>query len=134
MADHDYEGDKERNRKEFIYEQWRKYLTIFIVGDDINYGSRNGATLTNEQLRAIFNNGYKFALQQFREDLRDEMPNLNDSQIPLFEKLMSIIDDRFETQKCYVRYSKHWDEDHLKYAKLREKEFSEACKSSLREW
>lgn len=53
---------------EFIFEQWAKYLTLHLVGDDIlhDFGSvsEEVENITAEKLRCVFAQGYRFAMLQ----------------------------------------------------------------------
>jgi len=56
-------------RRESEFEEWRKILTIFIVDGDVNNcfeGSRpwTREPVTEEKIRAVFANGYRFAMLQ----------------------------------------------------------------------
>ena len=62
----------QRNRSpkdgEFLFEQWAKYLTIFILDEDIlndfKSSSRIIENVTAEKLRCVFSQGYRFAMLQ----------------------------------------------------------------------
>jgi hypothetical protein len=97
-----YEQDRLRRGKEFVYEQWRKLLCIFVVGDDINTNQFTPQEVTSEKIRTIFDNGYKLAMLQTRNSLKKELSDSQDtSQIEVIERLIKQIDDRLETQKCF---------------------------------
>ncbi len=50
MMDGQYESDLLRRGKEFVYEQWRKLLCIFIVGYDINTNRFTPKQVSSEQI------------------------------------------------------------------------------------
>jgi len=55
--------------RESEFEEWRKILTIFIVDGDINNTSKperpwTKEPITEEKVRAVFANGYRFAMLQ----------------------------------------------------------------------
>ena len=62
MNDNEYENEKSRWIKEFVYDQWRKILTIFVIGDDISRNEFKLKDVTSEKIRTVFNNGYKLAM------------------------------------------------------------------------
>ena len=70
-----------RREKEFVHDQWRKYLALMVVDSDICITERFPIEVTNEELRAIFNYGYKFAmmqmLQQLNKKLMDQLRNIH---------------------------------------------------------
>jgi hypothetical protein len=56
-------------RRESEFEEWRKILTIFIVDGDVNNYFEGGRPwtkepVTEEKVRAVFANGYRFAMLQ----------------------------------------------------------------------
>ena len=100
-----YELDRLRRSKEFVYEQWRKLLCIFVIGDDISTNQFTPQGVTSEKIRTVFNNGYKLGLLQTRISLKQELWKSRDaSQLEMIERLIDLIDDRLETQKCLVTY------------------------------
>ena len=101
-----YEQDLLRGGKEFVYEQWRKLLCIFVVGNDINTNQFTPQEVTSEKIRTIFDNGYKLALLQSKASLKKELFSSQEpSQIDMIERLINQIEDRLETHKCLVSYS-----------------------------
>ena len=73
-----YERNKERSDKEYVYEQWRKVMTIHVVDEEINRNDRDPITVTMEQLRTVFNNGYKFAMLQNLQSIKAVLRTLED--------------------------------------------------------
>ena len=63
-SDEIYRMKQERKDKEYVYEQWRKILTMHVINEEINRNIKDSITVTSEQLRTVFNNGYKLAMHQ----------------------------------------------------------------------
>ena len=83
MSDDKYERDHLRRGKEFVYEQWRKLLCIFVVGDDINTNQFTPEEVTSEKIRTIFDNGYKLAMLQTRVSLKKELFSSHEPSVVL---------------------------------------------------
>jgi hypothetical protein len=70
MSDFDEHDEIEASRsREAEFEEWRKVLTIFIVDGDVNSASKPESPwtrepITEEKVRAVFANGYRFAMLQ----------------------------------------------------------------------
>lgn len=133
MNDKEFEKEKLRWEKEFVYEQWRKMLTYLLVGD-INTNLFEPSEVTSEKIRTVFNLGYKLALLQSKRSLMLEMAISDEKSLTLIEKLMDQIDDRFETQKCFIRYKKDYDESLLMDAIKREEEFKDYLNWDMTKW
>jgi len=130
-----YEQDHLRRGKEFVYEQWRKLLCIFVVGDDINTNQFTPQEVTAEKIRTIFDNGYKLAMLQTRVSLLNEMSDSQDaSQLEIIERIIKQIDDRLETQKCLVTYSGSPDKSLYLDAVKRRGEFSRYAREDVTQW
>ena len=135
MNDDEFEKEKSRRIKEFVYDQWRKILIIFIIGDDVSRNTFKPENVTSEKIRTVFDNGYKMAMVQTKKSLMKELFNEEDWRtIKILERLMSQIDDRLESQKCFNLYKNDWDESLLVDAKKRDEEFSSYLKSDMTEW
>ena len=135
MDDVDYDKERIRWAKEFAYDQWRKILTIFIIGEDVSRNDFKPKDITSEQIRTVFNNGYKLALLQTKQSLMEEIKRAdNDKNLRLIDKLLSQIEDRLETQKCYVLYKGWFDKTLLADAVKREEEFSINLNSDMTIW
>ena len=113
---------KARKDKEFVYEQWRKFLTINVVNEDINLSEREPITVTSEQLRTVFNNGYKFALQQTLKSANLDA-TAND-----------IAEDRILTSNTYEIYRDYRNDSLLKEAIKRHEEFDSCVNRDVTEW
>ena len=130
-----YEQDLRRKDKEFVYEQWRKLLCIFVIGDDINTNQFTPQEVTSEKIRTTFDNGYKLAMLQTKESLKKELSECQDtSQIEMIERLINQIEDRLETQKCLVTYSGNTDKSLYEDAVKRNEEFSRYANEDLAKW
>ena len=135
MNDDEFEKEKSRRIKEFVYDQWRKILIIFIICDDVSRNTFKPENVTSEKIRTVFDNGYKMAMVQTKKSLMKELFNEEDWRtIKILERLMSQIDDRLESQKCFNLYKNDWDESLLVDAKKRDEEFSSYLKSDMTEW
>lgn len=123
-----------RRSKESIYQQWRKYLCIFAVDEDVNVNSAIPQNVTTEKLRAIFNNGYKFALMQTLESI-ELLKTTNDPKvIELLEHLSTQIQDRITTSKCLESYSTRLDDSFLTQELIQDKQFDDCSKESFLSW
>lgn len=130
-----YEQDRLRRGKEFVYEQWRKLLCIFVVGDDINTNQFTLQEVASEKIRTIFDNGYKLGMLQTRVSLKKELAECQDtSQLEMIERLIKQIDDRLETQKCFVTYSGSPDKSLYLDAVKRDEEFLRYAKEDVTKW
>ena len=130
-----YELDRLRRSKEFVYEQWRKLLCIFVIGDDISTNQFTPQGVTSEKIRTVFNNGYKLGLLQTRVSLKQELWKSQDaSQLEMIERLIDLIDDRLETQKCLVTYSGSDDESLYQDSVKRDEQFSRYAEEDVTKW
>ena len=133
-SDEIYRLKKERMAKESVYEQWRKYLCIFVVDEDVNVNSVIPRDITTEKVRTVFNNGYKFAMMQTLESISllrlSSDPQLNE----VLELLASQIQDRITTSKCLETYSSRLDESFLSQEKVQDKQFDDCSKESFLSW
>jgi site-specific DNA-cytosine methylase len=135
MNDDKYERDHLRRGKEFVYEQWRKLLCIFVVGDDINTNQFTPEEVTSEKIRTIFDNGYKLAMLQTRVSLKKELFSSQEpSQSYMIERLINQIEDRLETHKCLVSYSANHDKLLYDDAVKRDEEFLRYAKEDVTKW
>ena len=130
-----YEQDHLRRGKEFVYEQWRKLLCIFVVGDDINTNQFTPEEVTSEKIRTIFDNGYKLAMLQTRASLKKELFSSQEpSKSYMIERLINQIEDRLETHKCLVSYSGSHDKLLYDDAVKRDEEFLRYAKEDVTKW
>lgn len=119
------EQDKrlERREKEFIHDQWRKYLALIVVDSDICITERNPIQVTNEELRAIFNYGYKFAMMQMLQQLNKKSRLGKIDTEKLIDDLYSDIQDRMKTSDCLETYKRKNDESYIQTALKRKADF-----------
>jgi hypothetical protein len=130
-----YEQDLLRRGKEFVYEQWRKLLCIFVVGNDINTNQFTPQEVTSEKIRTIFDNGYKLVLLQSKASLKKELFSSQEpSQIDMIERLINQIEDRLETHKCLVSYSGSHDKSLYEDAIKRNEEFLRYAEEDVSKW
>ena len=124
-----------RAKKEFVYEQWRRVLCLAVVDTDISDNENQPKDITSEQIRAVFNSGYKMAMLQTRESLKAELyesTNIDENRV--IERLLTEVEDRLATSKCIVSFSKEEDKELLSQSFRREAEFSSFLSESLSTW
>jgi len=68
--------------REWEFEEWRKILTIFIIDGDVNSSHKTvrpwtREPITEEKVRAVFANGYRFAMLQCLRWLEIKEQNLS---------------------------------------------------------
>ena len=90
----------ERREKEFVHDQWRKYLALMVVDSDICITERSPIEISNEELRAIFNYGYKFAMMQMLQQLKMKSRSLEIDAEKLIDDLFADLKDRMVTSDC----------------------------------
>lgn len=130
-----YEQDILRRGKEFVYEQWRRLLCIFVVGNDINTNQFTPKEVTSEKIRTIFDNGYKLAMLQTKASLKKELFSSQEpSQIDMIDRLINQIEDRLETHKCLVSYSGSHDKSLYEDAMKRNEDFLRYAKEDVSKW
>ena len=124
-----------RAKKEFVYEQWRRVLCLAVVDTDISDNENQPKDITSEQIRAVFNSGYKMAMLQTRESLKAELyESTNIDEKRVIERLLTEVEDRLATSKCIVSFSKEEDKEMLSQSFRREAEFSSYLSESLSTW
>ena len=99
-SDEIYRLKQERKDKEYVYEQWRKILTMNVVNEDINRNIKDSITVTSEQLRTVFNNGYKLAMHQNFLAIENLLDFSNEANRIEFDQLLEQIRDRLTTSDC----------------------------------
>jgi hypothetical protein len=123
MDDKEFLEKESREDKEFVYEQLRKILCIFVVGEDIT--NNNCPTLkdqTSEQIRTVFNNGYKLAMHQTVDSLK-KLKKVQGSESNALDLAISQIKDRLITCDCFTSYENSYDETMLKQSIKRSNDF-----------
>ena len=103
-SDEIYRLKEARRRKENVYEQWRKVLTIHVVNEEINREDRDPVTVTMEQLRTVFNNGYKFAMHQNTQSLKRSIKVCEGVEKSELLALLEQVKDRLITCDCIERH------------------------------
>ena len=91
-------------------------------------GSDPREKLTAEQVRAVFNHGFKLALLQSKESILNELSKSSDANKSLNEILNSLaveIDGRISVSNCYQKIRDGQDKLMLSQAIKRENEFKE---------
>ena len=99
-SDEIYRLKQERKDKEYVYEQWRKILTMHVVNEEINRNIKDSITVTSEQLRTVFNNGYKLAMHQNFLAIENLLDFSNETNRIEFNQLLEQIRDRLTTSDC----------------------------------
>jgi hypothetical protein len=124
-----------RAKKEFVFQQWRRVLCQALVDTDISDNENQPNDITSEQIRAVFNSGYKMAMLQTRESLKAELyESINIDEKRIVERLLTEVEDRLATSKCFVSYSKEEDKEILSQSFRRDAEFSRYLSESLSTW
>ena len=99
-SDEIYRQKQERKDKEYVYEQWRKILTMHVINEEINRNIKDSITVTSEQLRTVFNNGYKLAMHQNFLAIENLLDFSNETNRNEFDQLLEQIRDRLTTSDC----------------------------------
>ena len=99
-----YHLKEARRRKENVYEQWRKLLTIHVVNEEVNREDRDPITVTMQQLRTVFNNGYKFAMHQNIQSLKRSIKVCEGMEKSELLALLEQVKDRVITSDCIERH------------------------------
>ena len=113
----------ERREKEFVHDQWRKYLALMVVDSDICITERASIEVTNEELRAIFNYGYKFAMMQMLQQLKKKSRSEEINAEKLINDLYVDIKDKMVTSDCLETYKRKDDENYIHSALKRKEDF-----------
>ena len=113
----------ERREKEFVHDQWRKYLALMVVDSDICITEKSPIEVTNEELRAIFNYGYKFAMMQMLQQLKKKSRSDEINEEKLINDLYADIKDRMVTSDCLETYKRKDDENYIHSALKRKADF-----------
>ena len=113
----------ERREKEFVHDQWRKYLALMVVDSDICITERSPIEVTNEELRAILNYGYKFAMMQMLQQLNKKSRSEEINVEKLINDLYVDIKDRMVTSDCLETYKRKDDENYIHSALKRKEDF-----------
>lgn len=123
MEDKEHWENESRRKKEFVYDQLRKRLCYHVVNGDIsNSYCPPLETLTTEQVRTVFNIGYKLALFQTINSLK-KITESESSELKQKEKIIKEIEDRLTTSDCLVMFEGSNDPQMLEQAIKRAKDF-----------
>ena len=124
----------ERREKEFVHDQWRKYLALMVVDSDICITERSPIEVTNEELRAIFKYGYKFAMMQLLQQLNKKSRSDEINAEKLINDLYVDIKDRMVTSDCLETYKRKDDENYIQSALKRKEDFDYINKKDFCSW
>jgi hypothetical protein len=130
----EHEKRIERREKEFVHDQWRKYLALMVVDSDICITERSPTEVTNEELRAIFNYGYKFAMMQLLQQLKKKSRSDEINAEKLINDLYADIKDRMFTSDCLETYKRKDDENYIHSALKRKEDFDFINKKDFCSW
>jgi len=137
MSEMEYELKKERRFKEFVFEQWRKILCLYVVNEDINRNKTKIEDIDTEKLRTVFQRGYLLAMNQTKVSLENIRMSLDtkDKQLQIIvEDLISEIEDRKITANCYASYKQFSEANYYTDALKREKEMKEYESQKMNQW
>ena len=133
-SDEIYRLKQERKDKEYVYEQWRKILTMHVVNEDINRNIKDSITVTSEQLRTVFNNGYKLAMHQNFLAIENLLDFSNEANGIEFDQLLEQIRDRLTTSDCIETHKDKLFRLSLIDAIKRSKEFDRFTNKDFCSW
>jgi len=133
--DKEFWEKESRNRKELVYEQLRKILCIHVVGGDINNNNCPQLEhLTTEQVRTVFNNGYKLAMNQTLDSLK-KLKMIEGSKTNSLDVAIKQVEDRLVTCECFTRSERDSDPLMLEQAIKRANDFQyEVERQDLSAW
>lgn len=133
--DKEFFEKESRRKKEFVYEQLRKILCIHVVWGDIT--TNNCPQLdrqTTEQVRTVFNNGYKLAMHQTLDSLKN-LKKIEGSASVSLDMAIRQIKDRLITCECLATYENSYDPTMVEKSIKRAKDFQiEAERQDLSAW
>ena len=133
-SDEIYRLKQERKDKEYVYEQWRKILTMHVVNEEINRNIKDSITVTSEQLRTVFNNGYKLAMHQNFLAIENLLDFSNETNRNEFDQLLEQIRDRLTTSDCIETHKDKLFRLSLIDAIKRSKEFDRFTNKDFCSW
>ena len=133
-SDEIYRLKQERKDKEYVYEQWRKILTMHVVNEEINRNIKDSITVTSEQLRTVFNNGYKLAMHQNFLAIENLLDFSNETNRIEFDQLLEQIRDRLTTSDCIETHKDKLFRLSLIDAIKRSKEFDRFTNKDFCSW
>ena len=133
-SDEIYRLKQERKDKEYVYEQWRKILTMHVVNEEINRNIKESITVTSEQLRTVFNNGYKLAMHQNFLSIENLLDFSNETNRNEFDQLLEQIRDRLTTSDCIETHKDNLFRLSVLDALKRSKEFDRFTNKDFCSW
>jgi len=133
-SDEIYRLKQERKDKEYVYEQWRKILTMNVINEEINRNIKDSITVTSEQLRTVFNNGYKLAMHQNFLAIENLIDFCTESNKYEFDQLLEQIRDRLTTSDCIETHKNKLFGLSLIDALKRSKEFDQFTSKDFCSW
>ena len=133
-SDEIYRLKQERKDKEYVFEQWRKILTMHVINEEINRNIKDSITVTSEQLRTVFNNGYKLAMHQNLLAIENLIDFCNESNRYEFDQLLEQIRDRLTTSDCIETHKDKLFGLSLIDALKRSKEFDQFTSKDFCSW
>jgi hypothetical protein len=123
--------------EEKIYEQWRKFLCVAVTNEDVSYNhTYRKAELTAEQVRTIFNFGYRLAMAQTKDSLRVEGASAECAEThERIQKLIERTERRENASNCLSLY-KHSSMDEKMYeeALVRKKQVDDFMSRAVCSW
>ena len=134
ISDEEFQLHNERRDKEFVYEQWRKFLALRITDEDINRTERSPIKTTTEQLRAVFNNGYKLAMMQVLMQLKQKNRFISEESTAIIDGLIEDVEDRLVTSDCLASYRHRKEDCYFEAAQKRKAEFDFISNKDFCNW
>lgn len=123
--------------EEKIYEQWRKFLCLMITNEDVSYSQTYRETkLTAEQVRAIFNAGYRLAMAQTIDSLTEVVKqNSSHETLERIQRLIEHAQRREDVSNCLSLYKQHTsDEKMFEEAVNRKKQLDDCMSRAVCSW
>lgn len=122
---------------ERIYEQWRKFLCVMVTNEDVSYNyTYRKSELTAEQVRTIFNFGYRLAMAQIKDTLNVEVISAESTET--HEKIQKLIERtvrRENASNCLNLYKNYsMDEKMYEEAIVRKKQIDDCMLRTVCSW
>jgi hypothetical protein len=123
--------------EERIYEQWRKFLCVMVTNEDVSYNhTYRKSELTAEQVRTIFNFGYRLAMAQMKDSLNVEATSAESTET--HEKIQKLIERtvrRENASNCLNLY-KNYSMDEMMYSEaiVRKKQIDDCMLRTVCSW
>jgi len=123
--------------EERIYEQWRKFLCVMVTNEDVSYNhTYRKSELTAEQVRTIFNFGYRLAMAQVKDSLKVEVTSAESTET--HEKIQKLIERtvrRENASNCLNLYKNYsTDEKMYEEAIVRKKQIDDCMLRTVCSW